>query len=115
MDALVCPGLELVLQPPQEAIGRCQFARHRGRELAGLAQRCQRLQQPAAAQRGRAPAADQLERLHDELDLADAAAAVFDVAGQPLACDLAFEPGLEVAQRLERAEVEVAPEDKRAQ
>ena len=62
-------------------------------------------------QRRLAAAADQLEGLHDELDLADAAGAELDVVAQLAPLDLARDQLLHLAQRLEHAEVEVAAED----
>ncbi len=64
---------------------------------------------PSHLQARRAAAAQQLERLHHELDLADASRAELDVLLQLAPLDLACDEFLHAAQRLEDAEVEVAP------
>src|SRR4029453_8888843 len=69
-----------------------------GRQVAALGEAEQRLERVALAQPRVVAAVEQLQRLHDELDLADAAAAELDVAGAPgpapgagqLPIDLAF-------------------------
>ena len=71
--------------------------------------------QLAALQTPIAAAAHQLERLHDELDLANAARAELDVVLQLAPLDLARDHRLHLAQRFEHAEVEVAPIDERPQ
>ena len=62
-----------------------------------------------------AAAAHQLKRLHDELDLADAARAELDVVLQLAPFDLARNHPFHLAQRLEHAEVEIAAIDERTQ
>ena len=57
------------------------------RQLAIAGEQRQDGQQRARAQLRPAAAAHELERLHDELDLADAAGAELDVLGQILARD----------------------------
>src|SRR3546814_585193 len=54
---------------------------------------------------------DQLQRLGEELDLADPARPALDVVGQILARDLRGDRRLHRAQAVERAEVEVAAVD----
>ena len=76
---------------------------------------CQRRQQPALAQRRLAAAADQLQRLHQEFDFADAAGAALDVVGEFLARDFRVDHRLHLAQAVERAVVEVAAVDERTQ
>ena len=80
-----------------------------------LDQRLQRRQQAAFAQRRLAAAADQLQCLHQEFDLADAAGAALDVVGQFLARDFGGDRRLHRAQAVERAVVEVAAIDERPQ
>ena len=65
------------------------------------------------AQRRLAPAADQLEHLHDEFDLAYAAGAELDVIGDVAALDFLADLAMQIAHRGERAVVEMAPEDER--
>ena len=60
-----------------------------------------------------AAAARQLQRLHDELDLADAARAELDVVGQLAPLHLALDQRLHLPQALEHAVVEVAAVDER--
>ena len=78
-------------------------------------QRLQRRQQAAFAQRRLAAAADQLQGLHQEFDLADAARAALDVVGEFLARDFGGDRRLHLAQAVERAVVEVAAIDERPQ
>ena len=60
-----------------------------------------------------AAAAHDLKRLHDELDLADAAGAELDVLGHVLARDFLRDEALHLPQRVEHAVVEVAAIDER--
>ncbi len=68
---------------------------------------------PADPQRRLAAAADDLQRLHDELDLADAAGAELDV--RPVVAPLALlaDLAMHVAQPVVRVEVEVLAEHER--
>ena len=72
-------------------------------------------QDAAFAQRRVAPAVNELERLADELDLADAAGPQLDVAPHPLAFHLLGDQGLHVAQGLEGAVIQIAPVHERPQ
>jgi hypothetical protein len=65
-------------------------------------------------QRRVAAAADQLEDLGHELDLADAAGAELDVIGHVLARDFAADLRVQVAHGVDGAEVEVLAEDEGA-
>ncbi len=112
---LVVPFLQAVLDAPQEAIGREQFGHGVGRQQFLPGQLRQRLEQAARLQSLRAAATQQLERLDDELDLADAAGAELHVLLQFAAFDLARDQFLHRAQRFEHAEVEVAAIHERAQ
>ena len=58
-----------------------------------------------------AAAADELQRLRDELDLADAAGAELDVVGELAPRHLAAHLGVQAAHRREGAVVEVLAED----
>ncbi len=59
-------------------------------------------------------AANELERLHDELDLADAAGAELHVIGQLAALHFALDEHLHLAKAFEHAVVDVAAIDERA-
>ncbi len=111
----IAQHLQAVLQPAQKTVGlrqrRCGFGLH----VPGGGQRLQRVEQAAPAQRRLAPAADQLQRLHQEFDLADAAGAALDVIGQVLARHLGGDHRLHRAQAFQRAVVEVAAIDERPQ
>ena len=68
-----------MLDRAQERVGRGKRVAGGGVDPAGLRQRTEHRHRAAAAQFGPPPAEDQLLRLHEELDLADAAAAELDV------------------------------------
>ncbi len=101
--------LQAVLDPPQECIGRREL-RDGGRrqQLRAREPRQGRLQRGRPQARLR-PAADQLLRLHDELDLADAARAQLHVVPQLAPLDFAGDHRLHLAQALVDAVVEVTP------
>ncbi len=106
--------LQRVLGPAQQPVGPVQRGRLVGRQQAALGQRGQRDQGAAVAQTGVAAAANHLEELGGELDLADPAAAQLHVgglgvAGRALGDFLADQP-VQVAQRGEGLVVHVAPE-----
>src|SRR5690606_12560082 len=71
----------------------------------------QDLAQLAALQPSIAAAANQLECLHDELDLANAARAELDVVLQLAPLHLARDHRFHVPQGLEHAEIEITPID----
>ena len=75
----VVDHLQAVLDPAQEAVGGGEFGRGLGADASGLRQRRERIASFRLAQRGKASAPDQLLRLREEFDLADAAAADLDV------------------------------------
>ena len=58
-------------------------------------------------------AANELERLHDEFDLADAAGTELHVVGQVAPRDFLLDERLHLTQALEHAEVEIAAVDER--
>ena len=101
--------LQPVLDAAQEAIRVGQRGARLGGDVAGIDQCLQRRQQAAFAQRGFAAAADQLQCLHQEFDLADAPWSALDVVGQLLARDFGTDGGLHRTQAIEGAVVEVAP------
>ena len=115
MGLLVAQHLQAVLQLPQEPVGLGQRRGCLHRHVPRRHQRLQRRQQLAAPQLRLAAAADQLQRLHQEFDLADAAGPALDVVGQFLARDLGGNRRLHRAQAVERAEVQVTSIDKRPQ
>ena len=110
---LIGAHLQPVLQPAQEHVGRIQLGHRVGRQQLAPDQQRQRLAQRAVLQPPVLAAADQLERLHDELDLADAAVTELDVVGELAALHFALDQRLHLAQRFEHAEVEIAPIDER--
>ena len=76
--------LQPVLDSPQEPVRVDQRRRVGPPDVPTLAQRVQRRQRLRDAQRLVSPAVDELQQLHRELDVAQAAAAQFDVAlGDP--------------------------------
>jgi hypothetical protein len=107
MGLRVVEILEAVLQPPQEDVGGGELHDRLLAELAPRAERLERLERRPRAQGRVAPAADQLEALRDEFDLADPARTELDVAGQVAACDLLPDLRVELAHRVDRAVVEV--------
>ena len=114
MHLLIGAHLQPILQAPQEHVGRVELGHRRGRQQLRAGQQRQRLAQRGALQTPVLAAADQLERLHDEFDLADAAVTELDVVRQIAALHLALDQRLHLAQRLEHAKVEIAPIDERA-
>ena len=105
----------VVLQPMLEAAQeRVRLREHfgtrridqpaRGRGGEGGACRCR-------AQRRVAPAAHELEELHAELDLANAARADLDVVGLSAPARRLEDAPVQVAQRLEQPEIEIAAID----
>ena len=76
---LVGHHLQAVLDRAQEPIGRVEIGAGIGADPAALGERRKRRQRLAAAQLGMPAAGDELLGLHEELDLADAAAAELDV------------------------------------
>ena len=112
---LVAHLLQPVLDPAQEHVGRVQLGLDRGGDAAGRDQGGEHLADGASLKLGGDAAADQLEHLAEELDLPDPARAELDVLLQPLAGDLLGDHLLHRPQRLERAEIEVAPIDERVQ
>ena len=111
----VAQHLQAVFQPAQITIRLAQRGAIALDHLAGRDQRAQRRHQPTLAQRRLAAAADQLQRLHQEFDFADATRAALDVVGQFAACHFRGDRGLHLAQSVQRGVVQVAAVDERAQ
>ena len=74
MGLLVVQVLNAMLNLAQEGIGAAQGVGNLGTHQIGAHQTLQRLQRRAAAQLGELAAAHHLQQLHDEFDLANAAA-----------------------------------------
>ena len=79
MGLVVGDHLQAVLDRAQKQIGGFEVGAGVGADPAALGERGQRRQRLAAAQFGMPAAGDELLGLHEELDLADAAAAELDV------------------------------------
>ncbi len=111
---LVRAHLQTVLEAPQMLIGRRQIRDHGRRQQARpieLRQRDgerRRLQPPVAS------ATYELECLHDEFDLADAARTELDVVGKLALLHFALDQALHLAQAFKHAVIEIAPVDERA-
>ena len=112
---LVVPLLQPVLDATQIAVRSVELLDCRGGQQLLAREQRQRAKQTARLEARVASAADQLERLHDELDLADTARAKLDVVLELASLDFAGDQLLHPAQRLEHAEVEIAAIDERAQ
>ncbi len=98
MSLRVTQHLQAVFQAPQEQVGLAQRAAILGRDLPGGHQCVQRHQQPTLAQCRFATTADQLQRLAQEFDLADATGTALDVVVQFAACDFSGDGRLHFAQ-----------------
>ena len=82
MGALEPLQLQPVLEQPEELVGGGQVRRILATDVAALAQRRQRIHRGGDVQRLVAAAMHQLQQLHGELDVAQSAAAEFDLAGR---------------------------------
>ena len=109
----IVPVLEPMLDIAQETIGPLQVGGSAAGQDAAGAERGEGRLRSAQSQRRLAPPAHELQRLRDELDLADPAGAELDV-GRVIA-PLALRPDLpvHVAQSLIRVEIEVLAIDER--
>ena len=115
LGLLIADLLQDILHPAQEAVGRQQAGAALGVEIAALGDGAECLGQVAHPQGGLAAAADELQRLGDELHLANAPGAELDVALQPLAAHLGGDHRLHLAQAVDDAEVDVAAKHEGAQ
>ncbi|MND62336.1 hypothetical protein D3C80_536180 [compost metagenome] len=115
LGLLIADLLQYVLDPAQEAISLEQARAALVIEGATLGYGRQGLGQVAHPQGGLATATDELQRLGDELHLADAAGPQLDVALQPLAAHLGGDHRLHLAQAVDDAEVDVAAKHEGAQ
>ena len=82
MGLLVVHHLHAVLDGAQEAIGGFQLVRGLRRDPLRLRQRVEHGERAPPAELRVAPAGDQLLRLHEELDLADAAAPELEIVAR---------------------------------
>ena len=115
MDLGIAQHLQAVFQPPQETVGPAQVAGAVFGNMPGGSQGAQGRLQPRLAQGRLAAAADQLQHLGQELDLADPARPALDVIGQFLAGHFRGDRGLHRAQAVQRAVIQVPAVDERAQ
>ncbi len=114
VSLFVANQLHRVLRLAQHQVRVGQFRNIAGRHELRAGQQRQHLEQRGALQAPVAAAAHQLHGLHDEFDLADAAAAEFQMLIEFAPRHLPGDQRLHVAQRLEYAEVEIAPIHERA-
>ncbi len=105
---LVVVVLQPVLEAAQEGVGVAEGLHARWLHQPPLADGRERGARRCRAQARVAPAAHQLEELHRELDLADAAAADLDVVGLAAPDRRLEDARVQLAQLLEQAVVEVA-------
>ena len=105
--------LQPVLEAAQEHVALGELARGLLRQRAALGEPRERFQRRPDREHRLAPAAHQLHRLHDELDLADSARPELDVLRQLAPRHVAPHFGVQPAHRGERAEVEVLAVDER--
>ena len=115
MRLLVAQHLHAILQAAQEQIGLAQAIGMRLRQMPGRGQCAQGRQQGALAQHQLAPAADQLQGLHQEFDFANAAGAELQIVGELALLHLGIDHRLHLAQPVERGVVEIAAIDERPQ
>ncbi|MDZ7651107.1 MAG: hypothetical protein U5L03_00290 [Burkholderiaceae bacterium] len=114
--------LQRMLEPAQEHVLLGQPRAGGRRQQVQLRQHCKRAERALATQARLASAAHHLERLRDELDLADAAAAELDVvlvravaggAARALLLRLGADHLVQATQRGDRIEVEILAEHER--
>ena len=106
--------LQRVLDAPQENIGLRELERRGLRQLLALGEHRQHGERRTHGKRGIAAAADELQRLRDELDLADAARPELHMAGELAPLDVAAHFGVQAAHGVERGVVQVLAKDERA-
>ncbi len=114
----VVDHLQAMLDPAQEAVRLGQLRRRLGADAPSGGERGERLAGGGLAQRGQAPAPDELLRLSEELDLTDAAAAELDVVpgyGDAPAAAMRVDLTLDRVDILNRREIEVLAPQKGTQ
>ena len=102
MSLLILDHLQAMLERAQEAVSFAELILCIARDDLPVGERAQRIDCPPLAQGGDAPAQDQLLRLREKLDLANAAAAELDVV--PGDGDLAV-PRMRVDLALDRVNI----------
>ena len=106
-----------MLGPAQEAVARLELRSGLRRNAAGAGQGFERVAGRRQAQLRHAPAPDELLRLGEELDLADAAAAELDVVARDLdaaSAAMRVDLPLDRVDVLDRREIEMlAPQERR--
>ena len=108
--------LQPVLDGAQKPIGGVEIGAGVGADPAALGERRERRQRLAAAQFGMPAAGDELLGLHEELDLADAAAAELDVVAldrDVLMAAIGVDLALDRLDVGDRGVVEIFPPDER--
>jgi hypothetical protein len=103
----VAQHLHAILGAAQEQISAAQPRRGVGIEMSKLLGRGQRVEQTRRTQLGFAAGTNQLQQLHREFDLADAARTEFQVLFALAPLDFGVDARLQFAQAFDRGEVEV--------
>jgi hypothetical protein len=106
--------LQAVLEPAQEDVGFGELRRGLLGKDPPFGKQGQDPQRWPRLQSRVASAADQLERLGDELDLADSARTQLDMVGEVAACHLGAYLGMQIAHCREGAKIEIFAVDERA-
>src|SRR4051812_33134553 len=99
-----------MLDVAHERVCIAELARAFVRQQLLCGERGQRRPDTASLQRRMASTPDQLVHLSDEFDFTDAARAELDVIPERCATALRIDPALHFAERLDRTEIEIAPE-----
>ena len=113
MDLRVAQHLQAVLEAAQIRVRGLQLGDDIRRQQPRARELRQRAQQRGRLQPAVATAADELEGLHDELDLANAAGTELDVIGELAPLDLALDQRFHLPQALEHPVVQIAAIDER--
>ena len=114
MGLVVGHHLQAVLDGAQETVGGVEIGAGIGADPAAFGERREHRQRLAAAQFGMPAAGDELLGLHEELDLADAAAAELDVVAfdrDVLVAAIGMDLALERLDVGDRGVVEILPPD----
>src|SRR5205085_9616906 len=90
-----------------------EFARRRLWQLVALREHGEHLERRPYRQRSIAAAANQLQRLRDELDLADAARPELHMPGELAPLDVAPNLGMQAAHGVERGVIQILAVDER--
>ncbi len=115
MGLRIAQHLQAVFQPAQEQIGLAQCGAIIASDLPGSHQGIQRDQQPPLTQHRLTATANELQRLAQEFDLADATGTALDVVVHLAPGDFCSDSRLHLAQAVERGEIQVAAVHERTQ